>query len=212
MNTVARGSTELDEKQLGGLAVLALVFPVGKSGSGVRIQYDYAMMPGFNTRTWMLGYNQQLQTTAPSSAGSQQERGYGLYGGAVITNRGTNPTRGGFQLEHDVAVDRAIRYSVSIISEGRDHVLSDRAGVAAQAWYEAPPAGRWTISVGAGPYVAYEADPNSKGVKVLALVSLQAERPLSERWSGVIRFSRVVSDYNTDADMIFFGVKRDLRQ
>jgi hypothetical protein len=212
MNTTSNlhgDGREVDEKQLGVVGAGAFVLNLG-GGTGLRVQAEYAKMPRFDTKTLLIGVNQVFDgADAPSSDGG--DASIGIFGGSAITNRGGHVGRAAAIVEYQKTIDEAMRYSVDVIAEGADNgAQTHRTGVAAQAWYVSPSAGRCRLAVGAGPYVAAETAQADKGAKLLAVVSVSGECELGKGWKVVPRFTRVVSGYNKDADLFLIGFVKEL--
>ena len=214
MNTTPIDGRERDDKRLGVLGAVALVVRLNRSGLGLRLQGNVVKMPAaFDTKTLMVGVSQELGGDDRDAGGSPfpgRDVRFNLFAGSVIANRTGKIGHLGQQAEIEAAIDRALHYSVSVIREG-DSGITNRTGVAAQAWYVAPPAGKWKFSAGAGPYVARESYPDDRGWKLLAVVSFKAEREMGRDWSCALRFNRIVSNYDKDADMFLVGCERQLR-
>ncbi|MBI3552245.1 MAG: hypothetical protein HY077_06985 [Elusimicrobia bacterium] len=213
MNTVTIAGEERDDKHWGLLAAVALVHKLNNSGLGLRAQLNHVKMPGtFDTNTVMLGVSQDLGVAQSGSSPGDGASGttVSLFAGSAVTNRRGQQPHAGYQLEVERAIDKALHYSISVISEG-DSGLTNRTGLAAQAWFVAPPAGSWTFSAGAGPYAAYEAEAAQKGAKLLGLISFRAERAMGHGFKLAARFSRVVSSYDKDEDLFMIGIEQELK-
>ena len=208
MNTVVADGQQLDQKKLGLLTAMAFVYRLTNSGLSARAQYNYVKMPGsFDTQTIMVGLNQDLggdRTEGESADEDSSKNNVSVWGGSAITNRDGQKGHLGYQAEFQHAQNDAVRYSASVIDEGNS-TMTNRVGVAGQVWYVAPAAGRFTASVGAGPYVADEREPANHGVKLLGVISLRVEGAVTPKTSCGVRMNRIVSGYNEDEDMFMAG-------
>ena len=208
MNTVMADGQQIDQKKLGLLTAMAFVYRLTNSGLSARAQYNFVKMPGsFDTQTVMVGLNQDLggeHAEGDSASDDDAKDNVSVWGGSAITNRAGQQGHLGYQAEFQHAQNDAVRYSGSVIDEGNS-TISNRVGVAGQVWYVAPAAGRFTASVGAGPYVAEERDPANHGVKLLGVISLRVEGAVTSKTSCGVRMNRVVSGYNEDEDMFMAG-------
>lgn len=216
MNTAYIDGSQRDDKHWGLLAAAALVYRLNDAGLGLRAQVNYVKMPAtFDTMTVMLGVSQELggddgrQSPRLGDDGGARTQ-IGVWMGSAVTNRTGQQGHAGYQLEVERAIDQALHYSISVIDEGNSG-LTNRAGVAAQAWYLAPPQGKWTFSAGAGPYVAHESHPGDAGMKLLGVISFRAERDMGRGLKFAARFSRIVSGYDKDEDLFQLGIEQELR-
>jgi hypothetical protein len=208
MNTAMIDGSQRDDKNWGALVALAVVHRLNRYGLDARLQVDETRIPGqFNTTIVMAGLNQELGGSPSGSASAASGDGktsYGAWAGSDVTNRTGQKGHMGYEADVQRAIDERFAYSVNFIDEG-DSGLTARKGVAAQAWFVAPAAGKWTFSAGAGPYVADETEPGERGAKLLALISLKASRRLTDHVSLSCRMNRAASGYDKDADMFLCG-------
>jgi len=212
MNTIWRDDPkqEYNDKNIGLLTALALVYPLGR-GINLRAQINEVIMPGsFNTTALTLGLGTDLGGKLDTEQFSKAKNNYALsiMGSLNKTTRGGGQNCTGFELELQRKISDRFAYSISGISEG-DSGVSDRTGAASQIWFIAPKLGLLEFSAGLGPYVAQENNPDDKGIKLLGLGSMRAKVYFNDDWYALLERNRVISGYDKDEDMTRLGIGKE---
>jgi hypothetical protein len=92
--------------------------------------------------------------------------------------------------------------------EGDDDVRVHRKGVAIQGWFIQPLSENWAASAGIGPYVATN-QRGSDNFQLHGLITLQVERFITNKWKGLVSFSRVATfTEENDRDLFRIGLMR----
>jgi hypothetical protein len=109
------------------------------------------------------------------------------------------------ELRH--ALGPLFRLSAAWIDEG-DAGLVQRSGLGAQAWFEPDfSEGKLSLGFGLGPYFARD-EARIEGHKsfVAGLFTMSASYALGGRWLARFSWSRVMTSYDRDADILLLGV------
>jgi len=204
MNTTTVNGEQLNDKKLGMMAAIAVLYRVYGTNFDLRAQYTHAQIPGsVNTDTLFVGVGYNFKDAREDIIRKNIEAS--VWGGNSHTTRGGADMVRGFQVEVRRMQSSHVAYSVSLIYEG-DTKVTDRKGVAGQIWYVTKSENNWTFSVGAGPYLAHD-DVEDK-TKLLAIASLGLSKNISKNVKIGIRFNRVISGNNKDQDMFLIGVEK----
>ncbi|MEK2646277.1 outer membrane beta-barrel protein [Bdellovibrio sp. BCCA] len=204
MNTTTVNGEQLNDKKLGAMAAIAVLYRIYGSHFDLRAQYTHAQVPGaVNTDTLFVGVGYNFTDAREEVVRRNIEAS--VWGGNSHTTRGGADMVRGFQVEVQKLATPNVAYSVSVIHEGNTGVV-DRKGVAGQVWYVTKTENNWTFSVGAGPYIAR--DDIEDRTKLLGLVSLGASKNVTKTVKVGVRFNRVVTGNHKDQDMFLIGVEK----
>lgn len=211
--TTDRHDRQHDDKQIGILASVALLYYLDWIAPGlhVRVGYDHADMPAtFRTDSIVLGLGYEFGGRIPplSEQGPRENPlQVSVMGGVYRTNRGgVGPTYGG-KVELRQYLGEHFAISAAWVHEGNDDLIQ-RHGVVGQIWYVVPLSEKWSVSAGAGPYLAQNRR-TSDHFTLNGMISLEAQRIIGDPSDGLsvfVRFSRLVSDDDTDRDLGEIGI------
>ena len=198
--------TVLNAKNLGLLSSLALKWHPGTANWYLGIGYNHVWMRNkLNTDSVVLFLGMDSQREHGNRSGIASKTKPGLWIGHAKTTLPSTDTKTGVQLEVAFPVKEHFSYSIAGLYEGNT-TLADRKGVMAQAWYNET-FNNWTLSAGAGPYLAHDSLRDETATKLLAIVSLRATYKLMRRTDVGVNVNRVISFYHRDADMVLLGVQ-----
>jgi hypothetical protein len=217
MNTTTpKGRTleyQKDEKRLGVVGTAALLYRLTEGGFYARAQVNQVKMPGGPSTTAVLvGLGKDFnrpQVSAELQMLESEKTQVSAWIGKSKTNRanaGGTITDG--QIEASKEVSPSMAYSVSLVDEGKGPMVN-RKGAAAQVWYVTPAGDNWKFRAGIGPYLAENNVRDDHRVSTNGMVSLVAERKITDKTSISARFNRVMSTNNRDGDMFMIGVEHD---
>jgi hypothetical protein len=129
-----------------------------------------------------------------------------LLGGRSIVNSLDSQQAWAKGIEYRRAFGPLLHGSIALLDEG-DSQLTRRRGVAAQAWLE-PSFYDETVTLGAGlgPYLAVDDHRPEREPVLSGLVSLTASYRLGAAWVARASFSRVISGYHRDTDLVLLGL------
>jgi hypothetical protein len=210
MNTTTIDGRQIDDAHVGGLlsAALRLVLP-GPDGTHLRLAYHHVGMRDVHrSDALVLGIGRQFDHAEPAP---ETDPGRALWLGAAVGTSITNMS--GTHGAH-AGVLEAKRYAgrwgvgAKFLFEGDDGARVDRRGVAAQLWYEQPVTPQFSMSAGAGPYIARNRREDNRTTRNLA-ITFQAERALSAHTRAFINFNRIKTFGKTnDRDLFLVGALR----
>jgi hypothetical protein len=213
MNTTWRGNPEQEynDKDLGLLATLALIYPLFDTGLNLRAQVNEVILPGsFNTTALLVGLGTELGgkiNVRQFPKSQDRNSAINVLAGPCQTTRAGKVYNAGVKVELERKISDRFTWSISGISEGNSRI-SDRKGFSGQGWFVSPRVGRLEFSAGLGPYVAKEYNKTDEGIKFLGLVSMRAKMDIVKGIYGIIEFDRTVSLYHKDEDMFLLGLGR----
>lgn len=201
---------EYDDSRVGVLVSMALLMRLDAWSPGLhmRIGYNHAAVPGGpSSDAVMVGIGKDLGVPASMrSAAPRHAVWLGGAAGIAQTNHAEPQKKFTYALEAKT-YSGLWAASMSAIDEGKD-VRVDRHGIAVQGWYVQPVSNNWTLSAGAGPYLAWNTQ-EANNPRVDALLSVQLDRKLGDNWRVYTNFGRVITFQNkNDADLITFGLMR----
>lgn len=210
MNTTTpAGGTQINDKRLGLVMSAAVIYRIRGADMHLRAQYNHVVMPGApSSDAIMVGLGTDFDGTRPVLTAADGTTEVGIWAGAAQVTEGSSKPGVGSQFEARRHVSHAIAYSVSAISEAQDDGALHRAGVAFQAWWGRPTGEKWKLSIGAGPVLARDRNLAGDRDKVLGLLSVEAAHEIAPRITASIRFNRIVSSYDKDADQFMVGISR----
>jgi hypothetical protein len=213
MNRTTVDNVEFDDARVGALISLALIGRLDAYSPGLhwRLGYNHVAITGApSSDAIVVGIGKEIGATHSSTPGGES-RGHPLWLGASYGFAQTNHSGPGYRPSYSLEAKQyygQFALSLSGIEEGNDGVRVDRHGVAMQAWYVQPFSQNWSISAGAGPYVAVNRQESSRAA-LNGLFSVQIDRNIGQNWKIFTNFGRVVTFKNkNDVDLITFGVMR----
>lgn len=212
MNTTKINGTEYDDPNLGALVSLALLANMDRLSPGLHMRFalNHVEMPGAPSTNAILigvGKNFGSSTYQGNNDISEKPVWFSVTAGTAKTNHGGTSGAQGYGVESKI-YDGPWAASVAAIVEGDDGTRVNRQGVAVQGWFVQPLNDKWTVSAGAGPYVANNSR-DARGVELDGLITLQVERSVGKQWKVFASFSRVASfNRNNDRDLARVGISR----
>ena len=218
MNTFDfQGNDQKNEKKLGFKTQFFLKHPIGNGVSMVLSLDVNSVHSSFTSERFMLGlaYNffpskNDNNVSVGSQGSGDAKNQVSIWFGPSRTTRSGEKMDLGFQVEFlHPFVQTSNAFSVSAISEGKSN-LSERNGVAAQWWYNVRSTQGLTFSGGIGPYIAYEHNPESSGLKGLAIITMRVSNEVGKNFDIGAQFSRVVSLCDKDKDMLMFSLSKKI--
>jgi hypothetical protein len=211
--TTDRNGIQHDDKRIGILAGAAILYYLNwiEPGLHLRVGYNHVEVLGAQRSDAVLfgvgmdfgESGQELVLKRPSEDPIQLLVSFGGF----KTNRDGTDTAYGGRIELRKYLGERIAFSLSWLEEGRDQLV-DRHGAAGQLWAVFPISETWSVSAGAGPYLARNAKGSDRwGLNGIISLELQHELgPENSGWSVFVRFNRIVSNDDTDRDMGEVGV------
>jgi hypothetical protein len=207
MNTTTVDGQQRNQKDLGALAAIAVLYRIYGTHFNLRAQYTRAQVPGsVASDTIFVGVGYSFDEKPPEKSIAEQNIEFSVWGGNSHTTRAGADMVHGFQVEVKKIVTDHIAYSVSIIDEGNTGV-TDREGVVGQVWYAVQSDKDWNFSVGAGPYIAY--DRIEGRTHLVGVASVRITKKISKEVRIGFTFNRVVTGNDRDQDMFLIGIQKD---
>lgn len=210
MDTTNINGEQYNEKQLGALAALAVLYRVYGNVS-LKAQFTRTQVPGsFNTDTIMVGVNVTLgnpQRPSDIDYSHSENHEVSVWGGSSHTTQSTATITEGYEVEDRVQVSDHIAYSISALDEGDTGIIR-REGVVGQVWYVSPTTNNWRVDVGAGPYAAREESDGQTHNKLMGVVTFRLSKGITKKVRVGLSFQRVVSNNNRDQDMFMVGIQK----
>lgn len=209
-------TNQTDDKHFGILSTIAALYSLDQitPGMHLRAEYNHVSMPGsFNTDSILIGLGMNLDTPAKAKKDKAEfdaETEVALMWDHFKTNHHVTKSADGFQLEGKRKLSENTNLSVSYIKEGKDSLV-DRQGVAAQYWYAQKLDKGWTVSAGAGPYIAKNKLSSNKE-SINALISFEFKKDLTKNESFFVRLNRIADfDGSNDRDVFIVGISGKLK-
>jgi hypothetical protein len=216
MNTTVIDGRQLDDTRWGLLlsAALRIGLSDGPDSAHLRIGFNHvAMREVHRSNALMLGFGRQFGAAAPDPdiTPGIGATWFGVSGGAAVTSMPGTGTGRITVLEASRDLNRGPAHwagSARLLFEGSDGVRVDRHGLAGQLWYVQQVTPRFSMSAGVGPYVARNRRDDNQ-TRANLLVSLQAERALSDRTRVFFSFDRVKTFLRRDdRDLFLVGMRK----
>ena len=174
---------------------------------------------GINTSSVLLGLGYRLDDTPDpdaqsatwSSGGSATGHELTLSAGRTIVNSFNSEHAAAASLEYRRGLGRHLDWTLAWLDEGDAGVLR-RQGLATQLWLVQPRMDeRLALGVGAGPYLAIDREQDKSGAgsehkRLAALLSVSARYRVSPGFLLRLSWSRVLTDYHRDSDVLLAGV------
>jgi hypothetical protein len=130
--------------------------------------------------------------------------------GQAIVNSFESERAIAYGIEYRDTVTQNMEWSVTALNEGRIGLVQ-RKGAAAQIWLLRPFTDRTVLELGGGGYLMRDrinrddATEESK-THLVPIVTIGMRYRLSPDWRAQVSFSRVVTDYHRDSDILLLGV------
>lgn len=218
MNTTLIDGRQLDDGRWGVLLSAALRVRLSSAPAGTHlcIGFNHAQMPGVHrSDALMVGIARQFgAVTQGPIADASHGLWYGISAGTAVTSMpGTNTGSSaildaGRDINHGAA---HWAWSARFLFEGDDGKRVDRRGVAGQLWYVQEVTPGFSMSAGIGPYLTRNRreQPVPDRTRRNVLISLQAERALSDRTRIFFDFGRVKTFLRMDdRDLFLVGIRK----
>lgn len=155
---------------------------------------------------YRLDKDERTASAGASGAMSGPRNELTLLGGRSIVNSYASERAWAKGIEYRRELGALLQGSIALLDEG-DGGLTRRRGIAAQGWLE--PSfydDKLTLGVGLGPYVAIDDHRPTREPVLAGIVSLTGSYRLGEAWVARASFSRVISGYHRDTDLILLGL------
>jgi len=158
----------------------------------------------------LLGIGYQLDTPAASKEPCSPEESTNN----EITVFLGQTTANSFNSERSIAADIEYRrrlasffeWTVSSVYEG-DNGVQNRAGLMTELWaVRSFFDDRFTLGIGGGPYLVVDTHHPGDDATVVGVFSMTAGYRFMPRWSVRLIWNRVVTNYNSDSDVILAGL------
>ncbi len=210
MNTTTINGEQLNKKDVGAVAALAVLYRIYGTNLHLRAQYTHAQVRGsVNTDTLFVGvgyaYVKEPEQSVAEKNISEKNISFGVMGGNSHTTRAGADMVRGFQVEVKKMASNDMAYSVSVVEEG-DTNVTDRSGIVGQVWYVTKSTTGWEFNIGAGPYIAYDRIENK--TKLVSMASMRLSKQITPTVRIGITFNRVMTSNDKDQDMFLFGVEK----
>jgi hypothetical protein len=177
---------------------------------------------GQNTKTVNLGLGYLLpdgeeppQGADGSSATWRKREEVSVMLGSILINNFRQDRSTAKYIEYRHSFARHLDWSVGFLDEG-DAPTLNRNGLVTQAWAVRDLAdGAWSLGLGLGPYWAVDSrrdgEAGAKAATVCGVLSMSAAHRMNDRWSLRGEWSRVLTTYDRDTDVLLLGVGYSLK-
>ena len=133
-----------------------------------------------------------------------------LQGGQAIVNSFESERARAWGIEYRDTVTLNTEWSVTALNEGRIGLVQ-RKGLAGQLWLLRPFTERTVLELGGGLYLMRDRinrDDASEASKthLMPIVTIGMRYRIDPAWRAQLSFSRVVTDYHRDSDILLIGV------
>ena len=130
--------------------------------------------------------------------------------GQAIVNSFESERARAYGIEYRDTVTQNMEWSVTALNEGRVGLVQ-RKGVAAQIWLLRPFTDRTVLELGGGGYQMRDrvnrGDATEESKKHLVpIITIGMRYRINPDWRAQLSFSRVVTDYHRDSDILLVGV------
>jgi len=133
-----------------------------------------------------------------------------VQGGQAIVNSFESERARAWGIEYRDTVTLNMEWSVTALNEGRIGLVQ-RKGVAGQIWLLRPFTNRTVLVLGGGAYLMRDrinrddaSEPST--TRLVPIVTIGMRYRIDPDWRVQLSFSRVVTDYHRDADILLIGV------
>lgn len=177
-----------------------------------RFNHVYAAGAG-NSNSVLLGLGYELDNVPDLERRRTKRAGDTLLmvlGGQAIVNSFASERSKSYAIEWRDTVTENLEWSVAALNEGKIG-LSERRGIAAQLWLLRPLTARSVLELGGGAYLMRDRsdrdDPlASSNTRLAPLATIGVRYRLGPEWRAQLSWSRVITDYHRDADVLLLGV------
>lgn len=160
-----------------------------------------------------VGYRLQPDSSASFSGAASGDRSTArrneltLLAGQSIVNSLESENSATYSVELRHRFGPVLRASVAWLDEGEDRVAR-RNGAVLQAWLE--PSyfeNRFTVGLGLGAYIAVDENrPGEREARTSGIITVTTSYRLGDNWVGRFSSSRIVTNYDRDADILLLGI------
>lgn len=133
-----------------------------------------------------------------------------VQGGQAIVNSFESERAAAFGIEYRDTVTQNMEWSVTALNEGRVGLVQ-RRGAAAQLWLLRPFTERTVLELGGGGYLMRDrinrdsaVEPSKTHLVPIATIGMRYR--MSPDWRAQLSWSRVITDYHRDSDVLLIGV------
>jgi hypothetical protein len=133
-----------------------------------------------------------------------------VHAGQAIVNSFESERARAYGLEFRDTVSQNIEWSAGLLNEGRVGLVQ-RRGVVSQLWLLRPFTERIVLELGAGGYLMRDRVNRSDATEeskthLVPIASLGMRYRLSPDWRAQVSWSRVITDYHRDSDVLLVGL------
>jgi hypothetical protein len=130
--------------------------------------------------------------------------------GQAIVNSFESERARAYGVQYRGTVTQNMEWSTSLLNEGRIGLV-ERKGATSQLWLLRPFTDRTVLELGAGGYLMRDRINRSDATEesktnLVPIVSIGARYRLSPDWRAQLTWSRVITDYHRDSDVLLLGV------
>lgn len=133
-----------------------------------------------------------------------------VLGGQAIVNSFESERARAYGIEYRDTVTQNMEWSVAALNEGRVG-LAERRGAVAQLWLLRPFTDRTVLELGGGGYLMRDRidrdnafEPSRTHLVPIATIGMRYR--MSPDWRAQLSWSRVITDYHRDSDVILVGI------
>lgn len=147
------------------------------------------------------------RATAPQISRKTTQNEVALFAGQTILNSYESENSTAAAVEYRRGLGRYVDWTVGWLHEGGNHIIR-REGVTTQLWLVRPFFDeRLTLGAGAGAYfvVSQENNGGSDDDRVSGIVTLTGSYRFDPHWFARFSFSRIVTRYDRDTDVLLLG-------
>ncbi|WP_426109880.1 hypothetical protein [Massilia sp. PWRC2] len=184
--------------------------------SYMEVRFNHANTHGAgDSNSILVGLGYELQNVPDRERRKTERAGDRLLmvlGGQAIVNSFESERARAYGLEYRDTLTQNVEWSATALNEGRIGLVQ-RRGVAAQLWLLRPLTDRTVLELGGGGYLMRDqinrdsvTEPSK--THLVPIVTLGARYRVSPLWRAQLSFSRVVTDYHRDSDILLVGVGR----
>jgi hypothetical protein len=184
--------------------------------SYVEVRINHARTHGEgDSNSILVGLGYELQNVPDRERRKTERPGDRLLmvqAGQAIVNSFESERARAYGIEYRDTVTQNVEWSVTALNEGRVGLV-ERKGAAAQLWLLRPLTDRTVLELGTGGYLMRDrinrnsvTEPSK--THLVPIITLGARYRISPLWRAQLSFSRVVTDYHRDSDILLVGVGR----
>ncbi|MFC0134658.1 hypothetical protein CR105_23875 [Massilia eurypsychrophila] len=166
-----------------------------------------------NSNSVLIGMGYELRNVPDHVRDLNQEPGDRMlmlqFGQAIVNSFESERARA-LGVEYRGTVTQNMEWSTAYLSEGRVGVV-ERRGVTGQLWLLRPFTDRTVVELGVGGYLMRDRIDRSDAseasfTRLVPIVTIGARYRLSPDWRAQLSWSRVVTSYHRDSDVLLLGV------